>query len=64
MKDLLEEVRELVSLIVNSPPETPISGEIESRALYIGHHPFVMNPTLFEEVEREKNKAILHGDAK
>lgn len=37
------EIKELCDLIVGSPPETIIKGEIESRAFYLAHHPSIMN---------------------
>jgi hypothetical protein len=44
VRALLHEVREFTDLIMGSPPSTEIKGAIESRAMYIGHHPFVLNP--------------------
>lgn len=38
-----EEVRELCMKICNSPPETPIKGDIESMAYLLGHHPLIIN---------------------
>jgi hypothetical protein len=37
LKKALKEAQELTDLICNSGPDTPIRGEIESRALDVGH---------------------------
>ena len=43
LNDLLQEVRRFVNLICNMLPTTEIKGEIESKALYIAHHPMILN---------------------
>lgn len=43
LTDLLREVNSLVMSIVNSPADTIIKGEIESKAYLIGHFPLVLN---------------------
>ena len=37
------EVQTLTNLIMGSPPETPIKGEIESQAFSLAHYDHVMN---------------------
>jgi hypothetical protein len=37
LRDALKEAQELTNLICNSDHDTPIRGEIESRALELGH---------------------------
>lgn len=41
--EILFEVKKLCDLIVNSKPETPIKGEIESLAFNISQHPDILN---------------------
>ena len=43
MSLICADVRELTNLIVGSPPETPIKGQIESLAFELGHYPDVLN---------------------
>ena len=43
MSLICADVRELTNLIVGSPPETPIKGQIESLAFELGHYPYVLN---------------------
>lgn len=49
MRLLLEEVNQLCMLITGSEPETQIKGEIESKALFLAHDPWVLNPHTFGE---------------
>jgi hypothetical protein len=40
---LEKDVKRLCNLILGSPPDTTIKGEIESLAWKIGHHPSILN---------------------
>lgn len=42
--ELLLEMSDFCKQICNSSPDSPIKGDIESKAFYIGHHPFLLNP--------------------
>lgn len=44
LTELFTEVQQLTNVILGSPPETPVKGEIESKALSLGHHPYILNP--------------------
>ncbi len=58
LDDLLQEVRGLVNLICNMLPTTEIKGKIESKALYIAHHPMILNhaPQKIKERAASTNK--------
>lgn len=68
---LFDEVKTLCQIICNSLPDTPIRGEIQSRAFMIGHYPDVLNanrnlsaapqPTLdrVRELEAKYNELIM-----
>ena len=43
MGGLLRETQKLCSVICNNPPETPIKGEIESRAFSLAHDSRILN---------------------
>lgn len=47
-ESLRREIKDLCDLIVNSPPDTPIRGEIGSRAFELGHAPEILNAPLDE----------------
>jgi hypothetical protein len=55
LKELLINVSGFCNLICNSPAETPIKGEIESKAFYIGHHPYLLNPDSIEELLKQRD---------
>ena len=44
LKELLNEMARFCQHICNSEPNTTIKGSIESKAFYIGHHEFLLNP--------------------
>lgn len=55
---LLNEMSEFCMMICNSKPEEKIKGAIESKAFYIGHHPFIINPESISQSEQQEGVAI------
>lgn len=49
---ILAEIKALCQLICNSPPETTIKGEIESRAFMLGHFPDVLNSAPTQQADK------------
>ena len=57
---LLNEMSEFCMMICNSDSDAKIKGVIESKAFYIGHHPFVLNPESISQNEQQEAVSTLY----